>query len=242
MPELSGIDPTDEAQFKILSSGNALPCEEVTIEALLADIDSYICERILIKGATLGAVNTGGNTPITQGESSVNIYKVPAISAVESDTVNVTAVVSMFNSVQLRVAAAEDVEVVVPLTDPIDPSDYPGCVTIADVLALTQTGGTVTVVGQVTMKFGNYGSLNSVALGDVEDNEIIGLQIYDYTNIASYNVGDIVSVTGTVSDYGGVRQVQNVTAVNVLSTEVAPFEAQPVTLGELKVNIGDFPL
>ena len=240
LPELSGIDPANEEQFKILSNGNTLPAEEVTVEELLANTNSYICERVIIKGATLGAVNTSGNTAITQGESSINIYKIPAVEAVEGDTVNVTAVVSMFNSVQLRVALAEDVAVVTPVFDPIDPADYPDYTTIAQVLAMAQTGGTVTVDGQVTMKFGNYGSLNSVALGDVEDNEIIGLQVYDYTNIASYNVGDIVAVTGTVGDYGGVRQLSGVTAVTVLNTETEPMSAQEVTVAELNANIDDY--
>ncbi|GEM_PF-1221509 len=240
LPELSGIDPTNEEQFKILSNGNALPLEEVTVAELLADTDSYICERIVIKGATLGAVNTSGNTPITQGEASINIYKIPAVEAAEGDTVNVTAIVSMFNSVQLRVALAEDVEVVTPVFDPIDPADYPDYTTIAEVLAMAQTGSTVTVVGQVAMKFGNYGDLNSVALGDVEDNEIIGLQVYDFTNIASYNVGDIVAVTGTVGDYGGVRQLSSVTAVTVLNTETEPMAAQEVTVAELNANIGNY--
>ncbi|MBR0135783.1 MAG: hypothetical protein IJM18_06255, partial [Clostridia bacterium] len=240
LPELSGIDQTDEEQFKILSSGNALPCEEVTIAELLENTDAYLCERVVIKSATLGAVNTAGNTPITQGESSINIYKIPAVTQVEGDVVNVIAVVGMFNTVQLRVAAAADVTSVVPLEDPIDPADYPDYTTIAEVLAMTTAGGTVTVVGQVTMKFGNFGDLNSVALGDVEDNEIIGLQIYDFTNIASYNVGDIVAVTGTVGDYGGVRQLSSVTAVAVLNTETAPMQAQEVTIAELNANIGNY--
>ncbi|MBO4879807.1 MAG: hypothetical protein J5544_06065, partial [Clostridia bacterium] len=240
LPELSGIDQTDEEQFRILSHGNTLPLEEVTIEALLAEPDAYMCERIIIKEATLGAVNTGGNTPITQGENSVNIYKIPAVEAVEGDTVNVTAVVSMYNTIQLRVALAEDVAVVTLIPDPIDPEDYPDYTTIAQVLAMAQTGGTVTVVGQVTMKFGNFGSLNSVALGDVEDNEIIGLQVYDYSNIASYTVGDIVAVTGTVGDYNGVRQLSGVTAVTVLSTEAEPMAAQEVTITELNANIANY--
>ncbi|MBQ3937919.1 MAG: hypothetical protein II724_01105, partial [Clostridia bacterium] len=240
LPELSGIDGTNAEQFAVLSSGNPLPLEEVTIEALLANTADYMCERIIVKNAVLGAVNTNGNTPITQGESSINIYKIPAVTAAENDNVNVTAIVSYYNSVQLRVASAEDVEVIVPLVDPIDPGDYPDYSTIADVLAMTQTGGTATVVGQVTMKFGNFGSLNSVALGDVEDNEIIGLQIYDYTNIASYVVGNIVAVTGTVGDYGGVRQLSNVTAVTVLDAEKEPMAAQEVTLAELTANIADY--
>ncbi len=240
LPELSGIDGTDTAAFSVLSSGNPLPLEVVTIADLLANPDAYMCERVQIMGATMGAVNTSGSTPLTQGESSINIYRMPANDAVEGDTVNVTAVVSCYNSAQLRVALAADVEVVVPIPDPIDPAEYPDYTLIEEVLAMTETGSVVTVVGQVTYKFGNFGSLNSILLGDVVDNEIIGLQIYDYTNINSYEVGAIVAVTGTVGDYGSVRQLSSVTEVVTLDATVEPMEAQEVTIAEITGDIDSY--
>ena len=240
LPELSGINGSNSDQFTIISSGSALPLEETTIAELLANPAAYMCERILIRSAVMGAVNNGGSTPITQGESSINIFKMPVNDAVEGDTVNVTAVVSSYNAVQLRVALASDVAVVTAIPDPIDPEDYPNYATIASVLAMTQTGGTVTVVGQVTIKFGNYGNLNSLALGDVEDNEIIGLQIYYNNFAANCAVGDIVAVTGKVADYNGVRQLSDITAVTVLSSDVEPMAAQEVTIAELNSNIADY--
>lgn len=237
LPELSGVSPTDAAMFTIISSNNELPLEEVTIAEILANPSDYMCERVVIKNATIGAPNTSGSTVLTQGESSTVIYKIPECGAVEGDTVNVTAVVSCFNTVQLRVASSDDVEVVVIIPDPINPADYPDYATIEQILALPSAEGTYTVVGQVAFLFGNYGSLNSILLGDVEDNEIIGLQVYDYTYIASYNVGDIVAVTGTVGEYGGVRQISSVTSVTVLDTETEPMAAQEVTVGELNTNI-----
>ena len=261
LPELTGINGGDEAAFAVISTGHELPLQEVTIAELNANTANYLCERVRVTNAVMGAVNNSGNTPITQGEDSINIYKMPANDAAEGDTVNITAVVGMFNTVQLRVALASDVEVVSsatptetpeptatpepteppePVDDPIDPANYPDYATIAQVLAMTTTGGTATVVGQVTMKFGNYGDLNSVALGDVENGQVVGLQVYDFTNINSYVVGDIVAVTGTVGDYGGVRQISSVTAVEVLDTETAPMAAQEVTINELKNNISNY--
>lgn len=242
LPELSGVDPSNEAQFKVLSHNNYLPLQEVTVAELNADTASYICERVIIKGAVMGAVNNAGNTPITQEGESINIYKMPENDAVEGDTVNVTAVVGMYNSVQLRVAQAEDVKVIVPLPDPIDPEnpDYAGMMFISDVLAMTQTGGELTVVGQVAYLFGNFGSLNSILLGDVVDNEVVGLQIYDYNNPEEkYPVGAIVSVKGTVSDYGGVRQLSSVSEVVVID-EFEPMAAQEVTVQEIKDNIDKY--
>ena len=257
LPELSGVDGSNAEAFSVISTGHTLPEQQVTIAELLANTDNYICERVTVKEAIIGAINTSGNTTLTQGEASTVIYKIPAVDAVEGNTVNVTAVVGMFNTMQLRVALASDVTVVGsteptpaptaapttgpvdPVDDPIDPADYPGLSTIAQILA-GATGGEATVVGQVTFKFGNFGDLNSILLGDVENGEIIGLQIYDQSHIGSYNVGDIVSVKGTVGDYGGVRQLSNVSEVSVLNTETAPMEAQEVTIPELKNNIANY--
>ncbi len=238
LPELSGVN---ESEMTVISSGNALPRQEVTIEELNSATDDYICERVVIKSATMGAVNNSGNTPITQGESSINIYKMPANEAVEGDTVNVTAVVGMFNSVQLRVAYAEDVEVVVPIPDPIGDDEYTEYKKIDEVLAMDITGSPeITVVGQVVYLFGNFGSLNSIIIGDVVDNEIIGLQIYDYNDTANkYPVGKIVAVKGTVSEYGGVRQISNVSSVTELAEE-EPMQAQEVTIEEVTQNIDKY--
>ncbi|MCR5014368.1 MAG: chitobiase/beta-hexosaminidase C-terminal domain-containing protein, partial [Bacteroidales bacterium] len=109
--ELSGIDGTNEAEFSILSSGNELPLAVKTIEECLAGgADALQSTRVLIQNAVIGAINTSGNTPLTQGESSINIYKVPALTDVEeNDVVNVIAVIGYFNNPQLRVASAADV-------------------------------------------------------------------------------------------------------------------------------------
>ena len=191
LPEIKNVDPSNADQFTVISHGNALPLEEVTLAQIIADNAAYMCRRVFIREAVLGAINNSGNTPLMQNGSSINIYKMPAVDAAEGDTVNVTAVVGIFNTVQLRVAQGSDVELVAspgptaspepttppePVDDPIDPTDYPDCVTIAQVLAMS-TGSTQTVVGQVAMLFGNYGSLNSVSLQDVENGQIVGLQI-----------------------------------------------------------------
>ena len=89
-----------------------LPAAETTIAAILADQDVGALEstRVVIKGAVIGAVNTSGNTTLTQGDATINIYKIPALESVaEGDTVDVTVVVSDFSGYQLRVASAADV-------------------------------------------------------------------------------------------------------------------------------------
>jgi len=119
------------------------------------------------------------------------------------------------------------------VTDPITADMVPeGTLTIDEVN--NGASGSVTVIGQVVYGFGNATSKNTYILQDVIDGEVAALQIYDYTN--SYNIGDIVTVTGTVGAYGGVTQIGSVTNVTKLEYEVSKFPATEVTLAELMAN------
>ena len=68
------------------------------------------------------------------------------------------------------------------------------------------------------------------------DNEIIGLQVYDYSNFDSYVVGDVVTVSGTTGVYGGVKQISNVTDVTVTDTTQEPFPAQELLIAQLQLG------
>ena len=109
--ELSGINGNNADQFSILSSGNTLPLAVKTIaEVLEGGADALQCTRVKIEDATIGAINTSGNTPLTQDGSTINIYKVPALTSIEEgDLVDVVSVVGYFNVPQLRVALASDI-------------------------------------------------------------------------------------------------------------------------------------
>ena len=108
--ELQGINGNSSA-FTILSSGNALPLTVKTIAEVNAGAANELqCTRVIIESATIGAINTSGNTPLTQGENSINIYKVPALTGIEEgDEVDVVGVVGYYNNAQIRVANASDV-------------------------------------------------------------------------------------------------------------------------------------
>ena len=111
--ELSGIDGGEASQFSILSSGNELPLAEKTIAEILDDAagnNMLQSTRVQIVEAVIGTINTSGNTPITQGESTLNIYKMPVVDGLEEgDIVTVIGVIGCFNNPQLRVATAADV-------------------------------------------------------------------------------------------------------------------------------------
>ena len=109
--ELQNINGSSASEFSILSSGNELPLAVKTIaEVLAGGADALQCTRVKVEAATIGAINTSGNTPLTQGESSTNIYKVPALTGIEEgNVVDVIGVIGYYNAPQLRVALASDV-------------------------------------------------------------------------------------------------------------------------------------
>ena len=114
LAELSGINGNDAEQFSILSSGNTLPLAVKTIaEILEGGADALQCIRVKVEGATIGTINTSGNTPLTQDGATINIYKVPALTGIEEgDMVDVVSVIGYFNAPQLRVALADDVTLI----------------------------------------------------------------------------------------------------------------------------------
>ena len=118
--ELSGIDGSDATEFSILSNGNELPVTVKTIAEILTDNEGdnmLQSTRVQIVEATIGTINTSGNTPITQDESSINLYKMPAVEGLaENDVVTVTGVIGCYNTPQIRIASADDVEIVTPPT------------------------------------------------------------------------------------------------------------------------------
>ena len=113
--ELSSINGSDASQFSIISTGNTLPLAEKTIAEILADhagTQMLQSTRVKIVNATIGTINTSNNTPLTQGDNSINIYKVPTLSGITAgDAVDVIGVVGCYNNPQIRVALASDVTI-----------------------------------------------------------------------------------------------------------------------------------
>ena len=113
--ELSGINGGEASQFSVISSGNTLPLAEKTIAEILTDhagTQMLQSTRVQIVNATIGTINTNNNTPLTQGESTTNIYKVPSLTGINAgDAVDVIGVIGCYNAPQLRVAYASDVTI-----------------------------------------------------------------------------------------------------------------------------------
>lgn len=129
--ELTGIKGNDENQFLILSSGNPLPVTVKTIAELIEDYNGSNAlqgTRVMVEDAIIGAVNTSGNTIISQGDASIIIYKIPFVEGLEEgDNVTITGVVGAFNNVlQLRVATAADVQYTHPAGITVNPTALSG--------------------------------------------------------------------------------------------------------------------
>lgn len=111
--ELTSINGSEASQFSIISTGNTLPLAEKTIAEIMEDhagTQLLQSTRVQIVNAIIGTINTSGNTTLTQGENTLNIYKVPALDSIsEGDAVDVIGVVGCYNNPQLRVAYAADV-------------------------------------------------------------------------------------------------------------------------------------
>ena len=128
--ELQNINGGVETQFSIISTGNELPVAEKTIAEILEDAagtNMLQSTRVQIVDATIGAINVSNNTPITQGESTLNIYKIPTVTGLEEgDLVTVTGILGCYNSVQLRVALASDITFTHPAGITINPTSLAG--------------------------------------------------------------------------------------------------------------------
>ena len=116
--ELTAINGGAADQFSIVSNGNELPVAVKTIAEILADYadaNALQSTRVQVVDATIGTINNNGNTPITQENSTMNIYKMPAVEGlVEGSTVTVTGIIGCYNNPQLRIASAADVTYTLP--------------------------------------------------------------------------------------------------------------------------------
>lgn len=120
--ELTGINGGEESQFNIVSNGNELPLAVKTIAEINADYaDGNMLQstRVKIANGKIGAINTSGNTPMYQGENTINLYKMPVVEGLlENDSVTVIGIIGCFNAPQIRINSASDVE----FTHPAGPS------------------------------------------------------------------------------------------------------------------------
>ncbi len=221
---------TTYAEVGVLSSGNALPSQEVTIAQLLADTtNEYLGERVIIKGATVGVVNAAGNTPLTVDESSINIYKATlAENVTENDIVDATAIVSTYDGYQLLINPGTAATDVVVITE--GAASEVVINTIAEAKAGT-VGEYYRVEGVVTFIDGK-----NVYIQD----ETGGLVVYLSANAANTAVGDKVRAYGALKNYNGLLELDGVAETDTAFYEILSngntVAAQAVTVSTLAAD------
>ncbi len=225
--ELSNINGNNASEFNVISSGNALPLAVKTI-AEINEGGAYAlqCTRVKIEGATIGAINTGGNTPLTQGESATNIYKVPSLTGIEEgDQVDVIGVIGYFNAAQIRVASADDITLIVT-PDPVlnlsstELNDFRYMLGEGPSVAKNFTISGSNLTGDVTMTAPANFELSILPSSDYFDSDELspvngtlnettvnvrlkaGLEVGEYTgniNIVCGELSETIALTGTVT-------------------------------------------
>lgn len=85
-------------------------------------------------------------------------------------------------------------------------------------------GTEVRVIGQAVYQYGSTGSLDTLIIEDVIDNEIIGMPVFDRSILSKYSSGDIIVLEASVGSFGEVKQLQTVTS----SEKVGSAKAIPV--------------
>ena len=110
--ELDAVDETNTQFYEILSNGNSVDAQTVTIEALMADTaNEYLAEKVAINGVYVSYYSynsTYGNVTYTLNDgngNTIEIYRVTVASEEEcfkpGSYVNVEAIVSSYNGYQL---------------------------------------------------------------------------------------------------------------------------------------------
>ena len=221
---IDGIDTDDNSRDFITSAPNPRnsasgePIDETRVAAPKASIPEGAVvsgTRVALTSTTSGAAiyyTVDESIPVTTGSGISVRYSAPI--AIDAD-VTITAVAVDESGV------LEDSEIVTftytikeasNVDDPIPDNSFPaGSKNINEVTGIADSPATtVTVVGQLAYRFGNYDSTDSAILQDVINGEIVALQVYNSLN--GFAIGDVVKVTGTKGSYGSVPQLTGVTA------------------------------
>lgn len=193
----------------IVSSANPLPEPKVVTIDQLGDNQSQL---IKLKNVTLGNINTGGSTTLTDdaGNSTV-IYQIPTLSGINAgDKVDVIAIDSAYNTPELLVRSAADIV-------------KTGSISAARNLGVGQTA---TVTGVVTYTDGkNY---------YIQDNTA-GVNVYVSGLSPAPQQGDQIKATGPLSLYNGLLEMEPAaTDVSILSSNNTLPAPKVVTIDQVK--------
>ena len=215
MTTYSTLPELTPSEFIKVSSDNALPLQEVTLAALVADTEkAYLGERVKLSGLQVTALDPAGNTTLTDGTNTItwryaNIDANSTLSV--NDTIDVIAVVSIYNSTyQIYNAQPADVTIVAEGAD-VDHNTITPIATVIDEMDATKNydiEGRVLAVVKATYSNVDYARTLYVWDGT----GLISVYFSTTSNAfawGSVNVGDYVHAYGTYGPYKGMHQLAN---------------------------------
>lgn len=218
----SGGTQLTSASAVILSSGNALPAPTVlsTADANLEEYEGVLCQ---VTGTITGAINSFGEFTIDDGSGNHTVDDLgydgyTDQGAMPGDAYRVTGAINggFGNSIEPRYASDfQKLGCTNAAADNYDPAaviDDDSCNIVDGAIAIATiqqgqaldppvfTDSLVTISGIVT---GVYGSLFSLQQGQGAWSGIFG-----FNPEVAVTVGDFVSLTGVISEYFGLTQIQ----------------------------------
>lgn len=174
--------------------------------------------------ATPSAIWLDYTEPIIINSDTTIEAKAMAADYLESD-------IAVFNYI-----LAKDPIIDPDLEDPITtlPEDAVDIKYVLENTTATSAGDahTFTTVGQLVYHYGSNGDIDSAILEDVIDGEIYALQVYIRGGL-SYNIGDIVKITGKAYQYNGVPQLTSPTVELLTPAAEATTVIQPQEFASL---------
>ena len=211
------IMPTSSANVSILSSGNTLPDPAVIT---LDQIGNYQSQLVKVSNITLGIINNGGNTPITDdaGHSSI-LYKMPAIGGISAgDMVDITGIVTAYNVSELIVRNAADI---VKSSGPVDPN-----ASTVEILATSDLHGNIYPY--------DYFTGATVNQGLAKVSTYVNQERLSNPNLMLIDNGDTIQGTPLATYYATVDK----TSPNPMLKAMAAMHYDTWTLGNHEFNFG----
>lgn len=223
--------------------------QEVTVGQIIGNIKTWESRLVRIKGATIAAGTYGGSRNVSDGTGAVPMFTRTQASfagqSVPSGTVDVTAVVSIFNDPQILIRNTNDI-VAGTGGGGGDPGGGGGeSLTIKEVRDLFRAGTTVGPAGR---------KIKGVVISDRENNNWDGrnLVIQDatagivvrFTAAHNFSIGQEIEVSvggQELSQFNGLLQVNNLPAnmATLIGAGTLPTPRE-ATINQLIANLNDW--
>lgn len=242
MSEFNGLlqlTNVDAANATVLSSGNFITPRTLTVAQLNSDLEQWESTLIRVNNATItGGSTYSGSRTLGDGTGTITLFTRSqatfAGTAVPGGSVEVTGILSQFNSGQVQMRTLGDVVGGSPIVTNL--------ITIDSLRRQFTVGGLTTVSG--TVKIRGVVSSDRTTSNIVSQNITIqdgtaGITVRFSAN-HSLNMGDSVEIVvsgGTLGEFNGLLQVSNLatSTATTLSTGVS-ISPRVITVADLNNN------